>query len=149
TNTNFNFTVSLSSPSSSTITVTYQTQDGTATAGSDYTTATGTLTFAPGQTSKTVAVQVLGDTVFEPNETFKVVLTGTTGGALLGTDTGTGTIVNDDAAPLAINITPSVSQNEGGAYVAMPYVFTVTLSKANASPITVVYSTADGTATAG
>ncbi|RMF30759.1 MAG: hypothetical protein D6759_11320, partial [Chloroflexi bacterium] len=66
------FTVTLSSASSLTVTVDYATADGTATAGSDYTATGGTLTFNPGETQKTITVQVLGDTNAEGNETFTV-----------------------------------------------------------------------------
>src|SRR5262249_18964751 len=68
------FAVVLSAASNRTVTVNYTTQDGTATAPSDYTAASGTLTFAPGETSKTVHVQVRGDTVVESDETFFVNL---------------------------------------------------------------------------
>ena len=56
------------------MTVSYATADGTATAGSDYTATTGTLTFAPGSTPRRSAVAILGDTLNEPNETFLVNL---------------------------------------------------------------------------
>jgi chitinase len=91
------FTVSLSSASTSQVTVNYATANGTATAGSDYTATSGTLTFAPGMTSQTVNVAVTGDTTVEPNETFTVKLTSPSG-ATLGTATATGTITNDDTA---------------------------------------------------
>jgi Calx-beta domain len=65
-----NFTISLSAPSGKPITVNYTTADGTAIAGSDYAATNGTLTFAPGETSKTVSVQVIGDTLDEFDETF-------------------------------------------------------------------------------
>src|SRR5205807_9154756 len=68
------FTVSLSPASTQSVTVDYATADGTATAGSDYDAASGTLTFASGQTSKNVDVAVHGDTVPENNETFFVNL---------------------------------------------------------------------------
>ena len=84
----FTFTVTLSNPSSTNVTVVYSTANGTATAGSDYTTAGGTLTFAPGETSKTVTVVVSGDTTFEPNETFTVGLSAPSG-ATLGVTPGT------------------------------------------------------------
>src|SRR5207302_400646 len=70
----FNFTVTLSTASTSTVTVAYSTADGTATAGSDYSAAGGTLFFAPGETSKTVTINVTGDTNVEGNETFFVNL---------------------------------------------------------------------------
>ncbi len=66
--------MTLSATSTQTVTVQYATANGTATAGSDYTTTSGTLTFTPGQLTQTVPVPVLGDTVFEPTETFVVNL---------------------------------------------------------------------------
>src|SRR5437773_7666954 len=83
--------------------VRYATANGTATAGSDYVAASGTLTFAPGVATQNVAVVVNGDPTPEPDETFVVTLSSPTN-AGLGTAQGTGTIVNDDAAP-----TPTVT----------------------------------------
>jgi hypothetical protein len=95
----FKFYVTVSSPSLKPITVQYATADGTATtANNDYQAASGTLTFAPGQTQQTVTVLVNGDTVPEPNETFFVNLSSPTN-AVLGTSQGTGTIQNDDIGP--------------------------------------------------
>jgi hypothetical protein len=70
------FTVTLSAVSAQTITVAYNTSNGTATAGADYTGATGTLTFAPGTTAQTISVPITDDTVFEgaTGETFSVNL---------------------------------------------------------------------------
>ncbi len=62
------------------------------------------MTFAPGDTSKTVTVQVNGDTAVEPNETFNVNLSNATGNATILDGTGVGTITNDDAAASAIPI---------------------------------------------
>src|SRR5262245_43540767 len=71
----FTFTVTLSPASTGTVTVNYATANGTALAGSDYTAVPPTvLTFSPAQTSKLVTVNVLGNTVVEPNETFFVSL---------------------------------------------------------------------------
>jgi len=97
------FTVSLSAVSSATVTVQYATADGTATAGSDYSATSGTLTFAPGETQKTIVVPVSGDTIAEPDETFLVNLSNPTNATVGGQ--GTGTIQNDDIAadPLEIN----------------------------------------------
>ncbi|MBU3750008.1 MAG: hypothetical protein FGM52_06070, partial [Mycobacterium sp.] len=91
------FTVSLSKASDKTVTVGYGTSNGTATAGQDYTAAAGTLTFAPGATTQSLAVAVVGDTAVEPTETFTVTLANPVG-ASLGTATATGTITNDDSA---------------------------------------------------
>jgi len=66
--------VTLSAASASTVTVNYATANGTATAGSDYQTSSGTVTFTPGQTAQTVLVPVNGDTTVELNETFVVNL---------------------------------------------------------------------------
>ncbi len=92
------FTVTLSSPSSQTVTVDFATGNGTATAPVDYTAVSGTLTFAPGQTTRTVSVPVNGDTDFEGNETFFVNLTNANN-AVVSDGQGQGTITNDDAAP--------------------------------------------------
>src|SRR3954452_12484938 len=68
------FTVTLSAASTLSVTVAYATGNGTATAGSDYRAASGTLTFAPGETIKTITILVNGDRIGEPNETFVVNL---------------------------------------------------------------------------
>jgi ELWxxDGT repeat protein len=91
------FTVSLSPAQSKSITVDYATADGTATAGSDYTAATGTLTFAPGETAKSIDVTVRGDTSPENNETFFVNLKNAAGATLLK-PSGFAVIDDDDAA---------------------------------------------------
>ena len=84
------FTVTLEKASALPVTVNYATADGTANAGSDFTAlAPGAqLTFAPGETTKTIAVDVLGDTSVEAHETFSVVLSGPTN-ATIANDTGT------------------------------------------------------------
>lgn len=143
------FTVTLSKPSSKTVTVGYSTANGTAPAGSDYTATSGTLSFAPGTTSRKVSVAVLGDTAAEPDETFTVTLANAVN-ATLGTATATGTITNDDAAPVTpptVSIA-NASVNEGNSGVT-PMAFTVSLSKASDKAVTVGYSTANGTAIAG
>ena len=81
------------------MTVAYATAPGTATAGSDYVTKSGTLTFAAGVTSQTITVVVNGDKTKEANETFKVTLSAPAN-ATLGNAISTVTIVNDDGAPL-------------------------------------------------
>ena len=91
------FIVTLSAASMQTVSVQYATADGTAKAGSDYTSASGSLTFAPGELTKTISVAVIGDTTVESNEKFVVKLSSALGATIL-TGTGTGTIVNDDVA---------------------------------------------------
>jgi VCBS repeat-containing protein len=92
----FNFTATLAAPSSQPVSVAYQTGGGTATAGVDYIAiANQTLTFAPGQTTATVSVTVIGDTLKEANETFFVNLSNPTN-ATIAADRGTGIIVDDD-----------------------------------------------------
>ncbi len=90
------FTVSLlGGPSPNPVTVQYATANGTATAPADYSTASGTVTFAPGETTKPVTVQVVPDTVDEPNETFTVNLSASSGAGLVD-PIGVGTILDDD-----------------------------------------------------
>ena len=95
---NLTVTVELSGESSQTITVDYATSDDTATAGADYTATNNTLTFDPGDVSKTFPVGILADTTDEYDETFTVTLTSPTN-ADLGTAAGTMLINDDDAAP--------------------------------------------------
>jgi hypothetical protein len=94
------FTVTLAASSTIPVTVDYATANGTATAGSDYVATSGTLTFDPGVTSRTITVTVNSDTTVEPNETFFVNLSNPTN-ATLAKGQGTGTILNDDSAPTA------------------------------------------------
>jgi hypothetical protein len=92
----FVFTVALSiSPCGADTTVSFATADGTASEASDYSATSGTVTFTEGETSKTVAVPVLGDNVFEPDETFLLNLLGVTNGTIADGQ-GVGTILNDD-----------------------------------------------------
>ena len=92
------FVVRLNDAASEPVRVSYATADGTATAGADYEAAAGTLTFAPGDTAKTVSVAVLDDAVDEARETLWLVLYGADG-ARLGDATALGTIVNTDPVP--------------------------------------------------
>lgn len=92
----FNFAVTLSGTPLSPVTVDYATASGTATAGVDFASTAGTLTFQPGQTTKSIAVLVTGDKLREANETFYVNLSNPSPNAYLGSWQGVGTIVNDD-----------------------------------------------------
>ncbi len=97
------FTITLSAATTNSVAVNYATRNGSAVAGTaaqgaDFTATTGTITFSPGQTSKTVSVGILGDSVFESDENFYLDLSAAVG-ATLARSTATGTILNDDAQP--------------------------------------------------
>ncbi|TWU45387.1 Calx-beta domain protein [Novipirellula aureliae] len=104
------FTVTRTGGSDGAVSVSYATSNGSATAGTDYTAASGTVNFADGEVSKTITVDILEDTIDEPNETFLITLTGPTGGAILGTvQVATATIIDNDEAPIGSStITGSV-----------------------------------------
>ncbi len=142
------FTVTLSAAATSAVTVAYATANGTATGGSDYTALGGTLTFAAGEISKIVRVPVAGDTVVEDNETLTLTLSSPTG-ATIADGTAVGTIANDDVAPLPSLAISDASVAEGNPDAPGIVTFTVTLSAASTSAVTVSFATADGTAVAG
>ena len=135
------FTVTLHPQSSQVVTVTYNTMEGTATANSDYTPQSGTLTFNPSQTTKTIRVPVLTDTTQESSETFTVELSNPVG-TMLADSTGLGTIEADPMPGLSIADADPVAEGNDA-------VFSVTLHPASNQVVTVFYATMDGTATAG
>jgi hypothetical protein len=93
----FVFTITLSTAYDQAVTMSFRTVDGTATTGdNDYSAKTGTLTFAPGETTKTVTIEVKGDSKKEANETFYLDLFGNSSSSLLTKNRGIGTILNDD-----------------------------------------------------
>ena len=92
----FNFTVTLSPVTTQTVTVDYATSDGTAIGEEDYTATNGTLEFAPGETQKTITVQVIGDLDVEEDESFRVNLSDASNAAIANNQ-GTATITNDDS----------------------------------------------------
>jgi hypothetical protein len=138
---NATFTVSLSFAYDKAVTVHYATADGSATAGSDYTAVSGEVTFAPGETTKTITVAVTGDRTFEPDETFSVYLSAS-GASVYGQGVAT---IKDDEPRIRIS---DVARKEGHANTTV-FTFTVTLAAAYDQPVTVNYATADGTATVG
>ncbi|MEP6973061.1 MAG: Calx-beta domain-containing protein, partial [Actinomycetota bacterium] len=149
------FTVTLGTPSAFTVTVDIASLDGTATQPTDYDpVAISPLTFAPGETLKTVDVTIHGDTIVEPNETYTVQLSNASVG--INDAIGTGTIVDDDAVapPPTPPAAPVVSigdssTDEGGAGTTTPLTFPVTLSKPSAIAIVVDYRTSAGSAKQG
>ena len=143
------FTVTLSAASTTPVTVAYSTVDGTAKAGLDYTATSGTLTFAPGQRSLTVAVPVLSDAALTSSRTMSVVLSAPSG-ATIFQGTGAGIINPAVIGPLPSISISSATGTEGRQITAgTPLTFTVTLSAASTTPVTVAYSTLNGTAMAG
>ena len=137
------FTVRLSIASSQPVTVDYATADGTATAGADYQSASGTLTFAPGETTKLITVPVNGDRLGEPDETFAINLSNPTN-SYIADGQGLATIVDDEPR---ISIS-DVTKAEGRKGKTTLFIFTVTLSAAYDQPVTMSFATADGTARA-
>ncbi|MEZ4709295.1 MAG: Calx-beta domain-containing protein, partial [Caldilineaceae bacterium] len=144
----FTFAVRLHGDVAGGLTVDYTTVDGSATAPGDYTATNGTLTFAGTDGEiQIISVPVNGDTDFEPDETFSVLLDNLRGGGLnvdIADNTGIGTIEDDDGTSLFID---DVSQVEGASGTTA-YDFTVRLRGGIAGGVTVDYTTADGSATA-
>lgn len=129
-----------------TASVNYATSDGSATAGADYTPASGTLFFASGETMKTFTVQILDDSLGETPETVNLTLSNATGSTLGDPSTAVLTITDDEFVPEAsVN---SVTINEETLNGGATAVFTVRLSEASDNTVTVQYMTADGTAQA-
>jgi Calx-beta domain len=104
--------MTLPSPSGKDVSVHYATSDGTATAGSDYVASSGSVSFAPGQTQKTVLITVTGDDATEGDETFDVTLSSPVN-ATLANATDVVTIVDNDPIPPA---RPSC-RSPGGMFV--------------------------------
>jgi hypothetical protein len=138
---NANFVVSLSAASSQPVTVRYATADGTAVAGSDYQAASGTLTFAPGVTSRTVTVLVNGDRLSDNSSEFFFVHLSDPTNAFVSDGTGAGTIIDDEPFLVIVDYVQGVEGNTG----TTPFVFTVTLSAAYDVPVSVDYATAEST----
>jgi uncharacterized delta-60 repeat protein len=140
--TNYGFNLALSNPSTETVTVKYTTVDDTATAGSDYTAATATVTFAPGETTKAVNISVTGDDLYEADETFKLNLSDAVNASISSTS-AIGTIVNDDLPVISIDITDAETAEPNN-----PGQFTLTRTGITTADLTVNYAIA-GTATNG
>ncbi|HNT25312.1 MAG TPA: Calx-beta domain-containing protein [Anaerolineales bacterium] len=141
------FTITLQPASSIAVTVAYTTTDSdgpdTATSGADYTPLDGVLTFAPGETVKTVGVQTLTDTLFEGDEVFYLELGGPQN-AVLGHEKGVAVIQESGAQPtLSIAGGGSVAEgNSGTKQVA----FTLNLSGPSSLPVEVSFASRDGSA---
>ena len=143
--TNATFTVTLAPASGQNVSVNYATADGTATAPADYAATSGTLTFAPGQNTKTVTVRGRGRHARRALTRRTRSTCRTRSNAAILDPTGLGTIVDNDPQP-AISINDAtVTEADTGSVNAT---FTVSLTAASSRSITVDYATANGTATA-
>jgi large repetitive protein len=134
------FTVNLSQPYDWPVSVDWSTADGSASAGSDYVAASGTVTFAPGDTSEPIDITMNGNRVPDANRTLMVNLSNPSSYAEISRGSAVGTIVDDEPR---IYISDSYNYGEGWM------TFTVTLSRAYGQQVTVNWSTGDGTATPG
>jgi Ca2+-binding RTX toxin-like protein len=139
------FIVSLNAPSTNVVSVNFNDSNETALNGSDYLAQSGTLTFAPGQTTQVVSIPVLDNTTAESTEYMTLNLFGAVNGTVVR-QAGWGTIVDNDGttgAP-AISVSDGIV-NESDARAS----FTITLDRPSTSQVTVNYATADGSAVAG
>ena len=140
------FTVTKTGSTSSSFSVDYATANVTAIAGSDYTAASGTLTFAAAETTKPVTVSTIDDTTVESSETLYVNLSGATGGATITDSQGVGTINDNDTAATCNGVSFAIgnaADTEGNGLA-----FAVTKSGTASISCSVSYATADGTAVA-
>ncbi len=137
-------TVSLSSSSTQTVSVMYNASGGTATSGSDYLAANGTLTWLPGQSGpKTFNVPILNDGCDELNETVDLTLSSPMNCVIGPSNTSTLTLTDDDPAPTIAFSGQPYSHIESGSQTV-----TVMLTGCSAQTVSVNYATSDGSATA-
>ena len=145
---NATITITRTGGSAGVVGVTFATSNSTATAPSDYTAVTQTVSFANGDTAnKTVSIPIIDDTLVEGNETVNLTLTNPTGGATLGSpSTAVLTIIDNDVAPAGTlqfsAATYSVAENGGNATI------TITRTGGSAGVVGVTFATSNGTATA-
>ncbi|MBI5699363.1 IPT/TIG domain-containing protein [Candidatus Saganbacteria bacterium] len=139
-------TVTRTGGSSGAVGVSYASSNGTATAGSDYTAASGTLSWASGDSaSKTFTVAITPDTIDELNETVILTLSAPTGGATLGSpNPATLTITDDDPTPPGDSVT--VNTPNGGETLDVGATYNITWTSSGITNARIRYST-DGGAT--
>ncbi len=136
------FVVTLSAPSTSTVTVSFNDSNVTAANGSDYTAQSGALSFTPGQTSQTIKVPIINDTVVEQKESFLLNLFSPTN-AVIGNSNAVATIVDNDgpSGTPVMSIGDRMVDESAGVVT-----FVVTLDRPSAGTVSVNYATAPGTA---
>ena len=130
-------------------TVNYATVDGTARAGEDYTAASGTVTFAPGESSKTITVQFLVDDFYEGDENFQIVLSDPSGtnATLVYPSSTVVKIEESKSKPNIYSNNQTLTEPVNG--VTRQAVFTIRLNHRSVQTISVNYATSNGTASAG
>ncbi len=147
--TSVQLTITLATAATEDVVVGWATTPGSALAGSDFQAVSGTVTFTPGQTTATITVQIVGDVVSEPTESFYVSLNLVSGPAMIGDGLAVITITNDDAAaPLPVVSIHDASANEGNSGTTVVSVL-LTLDSAPTSQVTVNWGTLAGSAVAG
>jgi len=141
------FTVTLSAPATAPVTVSYKTGDGIAKAGTDYTAMPATtLTFAPGETSKTVPITTNGTGVHSNASTDLHLLLSAAKGAAIADGDGRARLVNT-LGPLSISVGNTVVTQSATQPTKASFPLTLSAPTAPGESVTVVVSTADGTAT--
>jgi uncharacterized repeat protein (TIGR01451 family) len=111
------------------VTVDFSTAGVEATSGDDFLPNSGTVIFNPGETAQAATVQVVGDTTFEPAETFNVILSNPNANATIADGTGVGTIANDDPAPTA-DLGVTKTAGAGPFTAGQTATFTITVNNA-------------------
>ncbi|HZF04437.1 MAG TPA: Ig-like domain-containing protein [Patescibacteria group bacterium] len=142
--TNAVFTLTLSRAALAPVTVSYVTSNSSAVAPGDYATTSGTVTFVPGTTTQSLTVGVVGDEAAESNESFLVTLKSITN-ATIGDSQASGTIFDDDAGRQVVIDDARMVEGDSGT---TSLVFTLTLSKAALTPVTVNFVTSNSSAVA-
>jgi chitinase len=134
--------VTRSGGNASGVTVAYTTADGTASAGSDYALASGTVSFAANETAKTITIAILDDTAGEAHEKFTLALSSPEGGATLGAQATTTVKILENERVVQF-------QNEAQAVVEGNRALTVRVMRSGntAGSVSVSYTTSDGSAT--
>jgi Calx-beta domain/Carboxypeptidase regulatory-like domain/Beta-propeller repeat len=130
------------------LTVDYSTVDGTALAGQDYSSASGTLSFLGGETSKTIQIPILDDATTEPDETFTVELSNTSSLESLGAPSVLKVTIQDRTTTPTLSIT-SASVVEGSAGSTTEALFTINLSAATGRAVSGNYASSDFSAFGG
>jgi hypothetical protein len=145
--TTFDIPVRLSFKSNKTASVTVHTSDGSANAPADYAAITNqVVTFNPGETLKTLTVQVSGDTIKEPDETFTVNLSDVTDSATITASQFVETILNDDTLPAVSIADASLTEGDAGETALH---FTISLTAGASAAVSGTFSTINGSAVAG